>query len=184
MNNDDFTVLVSGGGSLHWVSMCTVWPSHPKWLTEWSNESASHFALSLNIPLQKLFAWFRRLQLWATDDWQLYHDNAPTHASCLMQSFLVKLQITQVTEPPFSPDLAPGSFWLLSKLKTPVKRKQFQTVNEIQENMTGQFMVTGRTVCLLGRGLRHHCPMYNISCIFNKCLYFSYYVAGYLKWLL
>ena len=36
--------------------------------------------------------------------------------------------------------------------------------------------------CLLGRGLRHHCPVYNVSCIFylfNKCLYFSYGVAGY-----
>ena len=42
----------------------------------------------------------------------------------------------------------------------------------------------GRTVwgprCLLWRGLR--CPylMYNVSCvIFNECLYFSYYMAGY-----
>ena len=26
-----------------------------------------------------------------------------------------------------------------------------------------------------------HCPVYNVSCIlFNKCLYFSYYIAGYL----
>ena len=30
--------------------------------------------------------------------------------------------------------------------------------------------------CLLWRGLRCHCPMYNVSCIFfEKCLYFSYY---------
>ena len=35
--------------------------------------------------------------------------------------------------------------------------------------------------CLLWKGLRHHCPMYNVSCIFfNKCLYFSYYMVGYL----
>ena len=28
--------------------------------------------------------------------------------------------------------------------------------------------------CLLWRNLRHHCPMYNVSCIFfNKCLYYS-----------
>ena len=33
--------------------------------------------------------------------------------------------------------------------------------------------------CLLWRGLRHHCPMYNVSCVFfYKCLYFSYYMAG------
>lgn len=28
--------------------MCTVWPSHSKLLSEWSNESPSDFALSLN----------------------------------------------------------------------------------------------------------------------------------------
>ena len=34
--------------------------------------------------------------------------------------------------------------------------------------------------CLLWRGLRHHCPMYNVSCIFfNKCLYFSYCMSRY-----
>ena len=35
--------------------------------------------------------------------------------------------------------------------------------------------------CLRWRGLRCHCPMYNVSRIFfNICLYFSYYMAGYL----
>ena len=62
--------------------------------------------LSLNIPLWKLFGWFRRLQLWATGDWQLHHNNTPTHAPHLVQSFLVKHQITQVAQHPYSPDLA------------------------------------------------------------------------------
>lgn len=32
--------------------------------------------------------------------------------------------------------------------------------------------------CLLWRRLRRHCPMYNACCIFfNKCIYFSYYMA-------
>ena len=35
--------------------------------------------------------------------------------------------------------------------------------------------------CLLWRRLRCHCPLYTISYIFfNKCLYFSYYMAVYL----
>ena len=75
----------SQGGSNHcWVSMCTVWPSHSKWQSKWSNESASDFALSLNIPPWKLFRWFRRPQLWATGDWQLRHDKhlLMYHVSC------------------------------------------------------------------------------------------------------
>ena len=45
VNNDAFTVLVSGGGDACGVSMCTVWPSHLEWLSKESNESASNFAL-------------------------------------------------------------------------------------------------------------------------------------------
>ena len=38
--------------------------------------------------------------------WQLRHYNMPAHASCLVQSFLVKHQIIQVTQPPSRLDLA------------------------------------------------------------------------------
>ena len=146
MNNDDFTVLVSGGGRSHWVSMCTVWLSHSKWLSERSNESASNFALSFNIPLWKLFGLSRRAQLWATSDWQLHHDNAPAHAPHLMQSILVKPQITRVTQPHYSLDLVPCDFWLFPRLKSPLVGKRFQIIDEIQENTTGQLMAIGRTV--------------------------------------
>ena len=38
----------------------------------------------------------------ATSDWQLHYDNEPAHASRLVQRFLVKHQITQVTQPPIA----------------------------------------------------------------------------------
>ena len=103
-------------------------------------------------------------------DWQLHHDNVPAHTSCLMQRFLVKYQITQVTQLPYSPDLASCDFWLFPKLKLPLKGKGFQTiVNEIQENTIRQLMAIGRTMCLLW--LRCHCLTFNDSCIyFSKCL--------------
>ena len=34
---------------------------------------------------------------------------------------------------------------------------------------------------LLWRGLKCLCPIYNVSCIFYKCLYFSYYMAQYFE---
>ena len=147
MNNDDFTVLVSGGGRHHWVSLCTAWLWHVKCLRKWSNKSTSNVVLSLNIPPWKLFWWFRRPQLWATGDWQLHPNNAPAHASCLMQNFLAKHQITQVTQPPTVHIWCPvADFWLFPKLKSPLKGKRFQSLSEIQENTTGQLMVIGRTV--------------------------------------
>ena len=97
--------------------------------------------------------------------------------------FFCKTTITQVTQPLYSPDVAPCDLWLFPKLKSLLKGKRFQTINEIQENMMEQLMgeLYEVTRCLLGRELRHHCLMDNISCIFfNKCFYFSYYMAGYL----
>ena len=88
----------------------------------------------------------QRPQLWAAGDWQLHHGNMPAHASRIVQSILAKHEITQVTQPPCSPDVAPCNFWLFPKLKSPLKEKRFQTINEIQENRTGQVMVIGRTV--------------------------------------
>ena len=186
MNNDDFTVLVTGVvvDATEWAHVLCGLAFK---ITELSNEPASNFALSFNIPLWKLFGLSRRAQLWATSDWQLHHDNAPAHAPHLMQSILVKHQITRVTQPHYSPDVVPCDFWLFPKLNSPLRGERFQTIDEIQENTTGQMMATGRTVWgpkePTLKGLRRHCPVYNVSCIlylFNKCLYFSYYMAGYL----
>ena len=47
---------------------------------------------------------------------------------------------------PYSPDLVPCAFWLFPKLKSPLKGKRFQTIDEIQDNTMGQLMVTQRTV--------------------------------------
>ena len=144
----------------------------------------------LNILHQSRDAiWWKWLQLWAPGDWQLHPDIAPARASGLVPSF-ARHQITQVTQPPCSPDLAPWDFWLFPKLKSPLKGKRFQTVDEIQENTMGQLMEIGRTVwgpkvpTLKGTEaslsyVQCLCPMFLVSCIFfNKCLYFSYYMAS------
>ena len=36
--------------------------------------------------------------------------------------------------PPYSPDLAPAEFFMFPKLKTTLKGRRFQTIEEIQEN--------------------------------------------------
>ena len=59
--------------------------------------------------------------------------------------FLVKHQITQLTQPLYSPYLVSHDFWLFPKLKLPLKGKRFHTIDEIQENTTGHLMVI-RTV--------------------------------------
>ena len=138
-------------------------------ITEWVEQwICIKFCGSLDVPPWKLLGWFRRPQLWATGGWQLHHNNMPAYTSRLVQSFLSKHQITPVTQPCHIWDLAPCDFCLFPKLKSSLKGKIFQTVDEIQENMTGHLMATGRTVwgpkVPALRGLRHYCPMYNVSC--------------------
>ena len=84
----------------------------------------------------------------AVGNWWLAASSWPCSHLCIMSQaeFLVKSQIIQVTQPSYSPDLAPYNFWLFPKLKSPLTGMRFQTINEIQENTTGQLMTPGRTV--------------------------------------
>jgi hypothetical protein len=56
---------------------------------------------------------------------QLHHDNAPAHSTAFMQAFLKKHHVTEVCQPPSSPDLAPCDFWLFQNLKLPLKGRRF-----------------------------------------------------------
>ena len=85
---------------------------------------------------------------------------------------------------PYSPDLASCNFWLFPKLKSPLKGKRLRLLMRFRKILRDGWWWLGELCevprCLLWRGLRLHCPVYNVSCIFfNKCLYFSYYIAGY-----
>ena len=61
-------------------------------------------------------------------------DNSPAHPSLLIRSYLAKHQTSIVPHPPYSPDLVPADFFLFPKLKTTLKGRRFQTIEEIQEN--------------------------------------------------
>ena len=113
----------------------------------------------------------------ATSSWQCAHSCITSHAG-----FLAKHPITQVTQPCYRPDLAPCDFWLFLKLKSSLKGKRFQTIHEIWENMMGQNCERSQGAYFEGDwGVIVLCTMFLVSCtFFNKCLYFSYYMAGYL----
>ena len=81
-------------------------------------------------------------------NWCLAASSQQRACSCITScaEVLRKHQITQVTQLPYIADLAPCGFWLFPKLKSILKGKRFQTVDEIQENVMGQPMVTGRSM--------------------------------------
>ena len=152
-------------------------------MTEESNESASNFVLSLNVPPWKLFRWFRSCSygLLVIGSFIMTMHLLMHHVLCS----LAKHQITQVTQPPYSPDLVPCDFWLFPKLKSPLKGKRFQTMHEFRKIWLGSWWWLGELCevprCLLWRGLRHHCPMYNASCILYLLQYVSiFHINGWI----
>jgi len=53
----------------------------------------------------------------------------------LIREFLTKHEVTIVPQPPYSPDLAPADFFLFPKLKSSLKDRRFQMVEETEENL-------------------------------------------------
>ena len=147
--------------------MGTVWLSHSKWLSNGEQPIYTNFCIKLEQSSPETILMIQKAGTmdngWlAASWWQSTHSH-------LVQIFLGKHQITQVTQYPYGTDFVPCDFWLFPKLKSSLKTKRFQTINEIQENMMGQLMAIGRTSCgprrLLWRGLSCHCLTYNVSCI-------------------
>ena len=144
--------------------------------------------LSLNIPPQKLFRWFGRLQLWAPGDWQLHHDNTPAHASHLVQEFFGETSNHLGDSAPYSPDLVPCDFWFFPKTIITFEREEIPDCRWDSGKYNGaadgdwENCVRSQGACFEGDwGVLVLRTMVLISCVFfNKCLYFSYCMAGYL----
>ena len=64
----------------------------------------------------------------------LHHDNAPAHVPLLIREILTKNETNVTPQPPYSRDLAPADFFFFPKLKSSLKGRQFQTVEEIEES--------------------------------------------------
>ena len=100
--------------------------------------------------------------------WWLAASSQQCACSCIMsfaECFGDKSNYTGDSSP-YSPDLVSHDFWLFPKLKLPLKGKKFQTIKNIQENLMGSWWWL-EELCeflkwLLWRGLRCHCPMYNV----------------------
>ena len=156
-------------------------------MSEWvEQESGSDFALSLNIPLQKLLGGFRTLQPWATGDRQLHHDNVPPHTSHLMR-FFGETSNHPGDSAPLQPRINTLRLLTFPKTKIIFEReisdhgwrsgKHDGAADGDWENC-----VRSQSAYFEGDwGVIVLCTMSLVSCtFFDKCLYFSCYMTGYL----
>ena len=179
MNNDDCTALVSEGCGCHWMSVCAVWPSHWKWLSKESNESASHFVLSLNIPPRKLFRWLRRPQLGQLVIGSFIMTTYPLMHHMSGRVFWWNVKLFRWLSPPTA------QIWhrLLAFPKTKITFER-EVISDCQwdsEKYDGaadgdwENCVRSQSAYFEGDwGVTVLCTMFLVSCLFfNKCLYFS-----------
>jgi hypothetical protein len=78
----------------------------------------------------------KKPELWENETWVLHHNDALADTSLVICSYLAERQTSTAAYLPCSPDLAPAGFFLNPKLKTTLKGRCFQTIEDIQENVT------------------------------------------------
>ena len=170
-------------GRCHWVSRCSVWRLHSKWLSECSSESTSKICVKLEHSSTETIHMIQKAAgmgnwWWAASSRQhaclLRH-----HVSCRVSR---RVFWWNIRSPRF------GALWLLAAPKTKItyeREKDFRLSVGFRRIQWGSWLWLGELCevprCLLWRELRRHCPntMFLVSCIFNKCLYFTYHMAGY-----
>lgn len=79
----------------------------------------------------------RRPQVWRARHWGLLHDGAPAHRSFPVQTWLnnAPVNLPQVPQPPYSPDLNPLDFWLFAKLKKLVRGELFPDTQQLMNTL-------------------------------------------------
>ena len=62
------------------------------------------------------------------------HNNTPSYSSLIVTEFLAKHETKVIAQPPYSPDLAPCDFFLLPKLKYPLRGTRHQSIEAMKRN--------------------------------------------------
>jgi hypothetical protein len=77
-------------------------------------------------------------------DWIFHHDVAPAHKALFVKLCLVQNSITEMEHPSCSPNLAPNGFWLFPKIRSALKGRIFQNMEDIKcEDGTETYSTTG-----------------------------------------
>jgi hypothetical protein len=86
----------------------------------------------------EIFQWLResvctkRPEIWPIV-WIFHHDNAP--ALCVKQ-FLTHKSTTEMEHPLYSHNLVPNYFWLFTEIKSALKGRRFQDIEDIRKQVT------------------------------------------------
>ena len=107
---NDFTVLVIAAvDAVEWTRILCGYHIQNEWVEQWI---CVKFWVKLEHSSMETIHSSEGHSYGAPGDWQLHHNNVPAHIACLMQSFLVKHQLTQALL-----QVRFGALWLLALTK-------------------------------------------------------------------
>ena len=159
------------GGRHHWV--CALCGCAFK-MTDWEEQQIC-LKCCIKLEHSSMESIWIAQKATAMGNWLLTASSGQHTHSCITSHTQFFCEIS--TKPPYHPDLTPCSFGLVPKLKSPLKEKRFQTVNEIQENTIEQLMVNGKA-CMRSKGAYFEgdwsvivlCTKFLVSCLINVSL--------------
>jgi hypothetical protein len=73
--------------------------------------------------------------------WFLLRDNARPHTAVSTKQFLAKQGIPELNHPPNFPDLSPLDFFLFPKIKSTLKGRIFEDMEDIIRNVTKELLI-------------------------------------------
>lgn len=93
---------------------------------------------------------------------RLLHDNTPVHADPFVKTAVKQCGFTEISHPPYSPDLAPCDYYLFSKLKSDLRGRKFETDDDLQAAVEAHFATKEENYFYKG--------IDTLSRRFNKCI--------------
>ncbi len=80
----------------------------------------------------------REAEMWR--DWKFFffHDNAGSHTAAIVQQFLAKKGVAQLSQPPYSLDLNPLDYFAFPKLKLELKHDHCALIEDIQKSVAAK----------------------------------------------
>ena len=185
MNNDDFTVLVSAGSRRYHVYCVAI---TFKMTEQVQQLICIQFCIELEHSSVETIQMIQKTTVWITGDWQLHHDKG----ACLCITSHAKFFAKTSNHPGDSALLQPrfGALWLLAFPKTKITFKREEISDRWWDSEKYDKAADGNWEnCVKSQsayfegdwGIIVLCTMFLVPCIFfNKCLYFSYSIEGYI----
>lgn len=70
---------------------------------------------------------------------RLLHDNTPVHTDLFVKTAVRQCGFSEISNPPYSPDLVPSDYYLISKLKSDLRGRKFQIDDDLQAAVEAHF---------------------------------------------